>query len=203
MSKEVLVLTTITPKERYIQLGLYNIKSTLLNDSEINKKLKVDIRTFSFKTTHLIQGQRFPLFSPQEIQSMVQKILQSGTTIVGFSCFMWNMDATLHIAKQIKKSNKSITIILGGPEATDNLDSIFKNNPFIDFVVSGEGEETFLELIQSLVLKKRELENVLGISYRKEKKVFHNDERPLMDLSHIPSPYLKNYVNLKVKQRFT
>ncbi|MCX6732690.1 MAG: radical SAM protein [Candidatus Roizmanbacteria bacterium] len=203
MSKEVLVLTTITPKEKYIQLGLYNIKATLLNDLKINKKLKVDIRTFPFKTTHLIQGQRFPLFSQSEIQSIAQAILQNGTMIVGLSCFMWNMEVTLHIAQQIKKLNKSVKIILGGPEASDNVDKILKNSPFIDIIVRGEGEETFLELIQYLVLKKGEIKDIQGISHIKNRKIVHNPERSLMELSKIPSPYLNEHVDLKVKQRFT
>lgn len=203
MFKEVLVLTTITPKERYIQLGLYNIQSTLLYDVDLKKKLNVHIRTFPFRTTHLIQGQRFPLFSSKEIKEIVDEIIKKNATIIGFSCFMWNMEVTLQLAKQIKRHNRAITIILGGPEASDNFEEIFKKNSCVDYVVRGEGEETFLELMRNLILQKGDVKSIQGISYKMNKQIFHNPERPLMDLSKIPSPYLNNQVDLTVKHRFT
>src|SRR5438552_17724025 len=60
----------------------------------------------------------------------------------------------------------------------------FAKHPAVDFVVRGECEETFRELVQGAPI-----EAIRGLSYKHKDKVRHNPDRPLIaDLDSIPLP---------------
>ena len=91
------------------------------------------------------------------------------------------------IAEICKKVDKNIKVVVGGPhpsalpEETINIQSI-------DYVVIGEGEITFLELLDAIELGKS-LENVDGILYKKDGKVIRNRPRELIkNLDVLPYP---------------
>ena len=57
-----------------------------------------------------------------------------------------------------------------------------------DFIVIGEGEETFKSLLNELK-GNRSLINVPGIAYRRKEEVIINPPIHKLDLREIPSPY--------------
>lgn len=77
----------------------------------------------------------------------------------------------------------NIPLVVGGYKATEESKELFQICPKIDIVVRGEGEETIKE-----ILKDMPLENIIGISYRREGKVVHNANRPLPDVNTIATP---------------
>lgn len=77
----------------------------------------------------------------------------------------------------------NIPLVVGGYKATEEAEELFGICPKIDIIVRGEGEETIKE-----VLKGMPLENIIGISYRREGKVVHNANRPLPDINTIAAP---------------
>lgn len=80
---------------------------------------------------------------------LVDAILEREPWLVGFTCYLWNIDRTLWIAERIKRRAGHVKIIVGGPEVTaDNLWVL--KHPGIDFSAIGEGEQTFSELLQAL-----------------------------------------------------
>jgi anaerobic magnesium-protoporphyrin IX monomethyl ester cyclase len=62
--------------------------------------------------------------------------------VVAFSCYIWNITQTLHIAAEIKKINPSVKILLGGPEVSYEWQEVIAN-PAIDYIITGEGEIPF------------------------------------------------------------
>ncbi|MHA1799776.1 MAG: B12-binding domain-containing radical SAM protein, partial [Candidatus Helarchaeota archaeon] len=110
-------------------------------------------------------------------------------------CIGISIEATEHndgirLAKLSKKIYPDVKIIVGGFQPTA-IPEAFLNEPCIDFVVRGEGEETFQELI-----KKDNAKNVLGCSYKEDGSIIHNEDRPLIeDLDKIPFParHLRRY----------
>ena len=74
-------------------------------------------------------------------------------------------------------------VVVGGYQATAMVEDLAAN-PDIDYVVRGEGEETFLELIQG-----RPVDGIKGLSYSRGGVVVHNEDRPLIaDLDSLPFP---------------
>jgi len=114
--------------------------------------------------------------------------VKSGAIIVGISCLTENRYAALKTLKAIKKSEPRVTTIIGGLHATFSDKLIIDNYPFVDIVVRGEGEETLLELVKKLKAQKS-IENVLGITHRKNGKVIVNRSRPfLKEIENLPYP---------------
>jgi radical SAM superfamily enzyme YgiQ (UPF0313 family) len=73
-----------------------------------------------------------------------------------------------------------------------------EENPSVDYIMFGEGEETFKEFLGKQS-RGESFEHVPGIAYKKEGKTYVNNERALIkNLDSIPSPYdddLSEYEN--------
>ncbi len=76
-----------------------------------------------------------------------------------------------------------ITTVVGGYQATLEVDHVFERCPNVSAVVRGEGEE----IIQQFV-KGARFEDIRGLSYRRDGKITHNENQVLPDLAHITYP---------------
>ena len=85
--------------------------------------------------------------------------------VVGIACYIWNREMTLKLAAALKKVLPAVRIILGGPEASGDATEILRQNPSVDFVVQGEGEESLPELLADLA-QAGTGRNVAGIAVR-------------------------------------
>lgn len=118
------------------------------------------------------------------------EIYKMNPDIIAFSCYIWNLEETLDICNILKIVNPNIKIILGGPEVSFDGEETLKKYDFVDFIIYGEGEITFRELIIKLISENREYIDVKGLIYREEGKIVKNEPRPFIeDLDIIPSPY--------------
>ncbi len=60
------------------------------------------------------------------------------------------------------------------------------NAPYVDFAVRGQGEDTFVELLDAL-REKRGFEGILGLSYKdRDNRHLHNPERPMKSPGTFP-----------------
>lgn len=118
------------------------------------------------------------------------EIFREDTDTIAFSTYIWNVRETLQAARRIKKIREDAVIILGGPEVSYDSDNIMEENEYIDYIVRGEGEITFSELMGYLEGDGRRIEDIDGLVYREGKEIKSNRERRLIDdLSIIPFPY--------------
>ncbi len=76
-------------------------------------------------------------------------ILARGPALVGFTCYLWNIQRTICIARQLKAARPDVRILLGGPEITADNRWVLEE-PSVDLAAIGEGEQTFLELLTAL-----------------------------------------------------
>ena len=83
--------------------------------------------------------------------ALLSDLLAKNADVYGFSCYIWNLEATLELAQDLKALRPDCRILLGGPEASFDTDR-FTALPFVDAVLCGEGEEAVCfaaELLQS------------------------------------------------------
>ena len=80
---------------------------------------------------------------------LVEEILARQPWMVGFSCYLWNINRTLWICEQLKARRPELLIVLGGPEITSDNAWVLESGT-IDYAVIGEGEQTFTELLVAL-----------------------------------------------------
>ncbi|HZR81543.1 MAG TPA: cobalamin-dependent protein [Candidatus Binatia bacterium] len=65
--------------------------------------------------------------------------------VLGLSCYTWNVAEFLEIARAVKHDVPELLVVAGGPHVQRAQD--FLHGDGIDVVVLGEGEETFVELL--------------------------------------------------------
>lgn len=109
--------------------------------------------------------------------------------VVGFSCYIWNIEETITIIQMLRKTNPQLKIVLGGPEVSYDSEYWMERLPEVDFIVFGEGEKTFHHLLKEIEGQQR-FELVPGILYRDgENGVKRTFPREKLNLDEIPSPY--------------
>jgi hopanoid biosynthesis associated radical SAM protein HpnJ len=86
------------------------------------------------------------------------------------------------LAAAMKESNPRLKIAFVGPHVSVLPERSLRDAPAVDFVIRREFDYASVEFAQGLPL-----ENILGVSYRKNGKVVHNPDRPLVaDLDALP-----------------
>jgi hypothetical protein len=120
--------------------------------------------------------------------------------IIGFSCYVWNIDRTLYLCSIIKERMERCLIVLGGPEITPDNEFLLSHDDF-DAGVVGEGEETFLDLLQAAAEGRAGMAKVQGLMVRDAKGwVLTSPRSPVKDLESIPSPYLSGTLGLSLNK---
>lgn len=107
--------------------------------------------------------------------------------IIGFSCYMWNIDYNLSLAKRVKELWPESIVVFGGPQIPDTTEYL-EEYDFIDLLIHGEGEEPFYQLLKAYK-DGVSIENIDGISYRNGKRCIKTSPAQLPCLENIPSPY--------------
>jgi len=117
--------------------------------------------------------------------------------VVGLSTMCSTYPLSLRIARELKRTRPSVTIVLGGPQASVVDISTLEAFPFVDFVVRGEAEETFPRLLDAVEGKDR-LKNVRGITFRDRRRVIRNPNAPVIaDLDSLPLPAFHLYPGME------
>jgi anaerobic magnesium-protoporphyrin IX monomethyl ester cyclase len=99
-----------------------------------------------------------------------------------------NAHTVVRTLETTKKVNPNIVTVVGGQHFTALAEESLRANPEIDFIVRGEGEQTFTELVQALE-KKMPVSKVNGISFRNQGEIVHTpDHAPIENLDDLPLP---------------
>lgn len=123
----------------------------------------------------------------ENIEVVADRILSENPDVIAFCCYIWNINTVYELC-EILRNKSDAKIILGGPEVTYNPESVLKNNENVDFVLCGEGEESF-----ALLCRKLNGENIVvqGLCYRGDNKVVLS--APVHSLKEPVSPYTQEY----------
>ncbi len=106
--------------------------------------------------------------------------------IAAFSCSVWNMEYNKALAKLIKEKYPECIIIFGGHSVSENA-SLLKSENYIDYLMFGEGEETFCSFLQNIDCQNAE--QTPNIAYRHNAEIIINKRKFNNDISDYPSPY--------------
>ncbi len=133
------------------------------------------------------------------LEETLNDILTFRPKVVGFCCYIWNIEKTLELVNEIKKHDKDIITVVGGPEVSYNARDVLIKNSFVDFVLSGEGEQSFALFLNAMqknnfssVLNPTQRADISGLCGReKNGDVFVSP--PVVLKGEVPSPLLADY----------
>lgn len=136
-----------------------------------------------------------------EYEDMEKEIEKRRPDVVGIQAMTFTMRDVILTAKVVKKVSQDIKVCLGGPHVniypTETI-----NIPEIDFLVLGEGEITFTELVRGIA-DGSDLSKIKGIVFKKGGEVINTGRRDFIrQLDDLPFParhlvpYQKYYSSL-------
>lgn len=121
------------------------------------------------------------------VENILEGIIEEKPDVVAFSCYIWNMEFVNRLAELIKLVNPNIEILYGGPEVSYEGKEFLENHEG-EYVIVGEGEKTFREFVL-YKLGEGKIEDIKGLNYKRDGKVFENPKRPEMDMNELVFPY--------------
>ena len=130
-------------------------------------------------------------------EDILREIYKEKADVIAFSCYIWNIEIILRLINELKKVQPEAKLWLGGPEVSYDSERRLKLTPGLEGIMIGEGEQTFLELVQHYTLGEPALKKIKGIAYRDNNLIRITEERELLALSDVPFPYvdIKNFKN--------
>ncbi len=139
-----------------------------------------------------------PLFDRGE--QVVQQVVDLKPDVVCFSLvsdrYWWFQNR----AAKVKRRLPGVPIVAGGIHVT-SVPEVVLAQPFCDFVVTGEGEEAFVELLDCLE-HDRDYARVRNLGYERDGTAHFNPKRPLIDdLDVLPFPDKDLYRDTSVSSR--
>lgn len=182
-------------------LSLYNLKAYACSDERIKEQW--DLKVIQHALINPAGNE--DISRNKKINNLAQQIISAKPDLVAFSCYMWNVEVFKELAHMVRREWSQTKIVWGGPEMTTDyiLKGIYDDLE-ADFFVSGEGELTFLELLQNQIDEEPALSQIRGLSFRDDSQATFkvNEKRiPFKSLKEIPSPFLENLVDEDVLLR--
>lgn len=178
-----ILLAAINAKYIHSNLAVYSLKSYVDSKRKNHNELRTEIDIGEYTINQPIDG-------------ILQDIYKRKPDMIGFSCYIWNIQFVLQIARNLIKVLPKTAIWLGGPEVSYDGRQVLKKEAEITGIMVGEGEETFSELIDYYEqlefghVSKKDLAQILGIIFRCESgSIIETAQRPPLCMDTIPFPY--------------
>ena len=163
-----ILLTTLNSKFIHTNLAIRYLKEF------VRDLVNVDIKEYTINN---------------DLDYILKDIHKHDYDVILFSTYIWNVNDIVRLCHNIKKVKPSIKIALGGPEVTYDSESFMEKHSFVDYILYGEGELVFRDLVMYLKGQKS-LEDVEGIVYRNNDEIVVTKPKELLqNLDEIPSPY--------------
>lgn len=82
--------------------------------------------------------------------SVLEALACEQADVYGFSVYIWNVNEMMQFASEIRALLPKAKIVFGGPEVSFEDESFFESHPYIDHIITGEGEEAFVSLCHAI-----------------------------------------------------
>lgn len=164
------LLVAMNAKYIHSNLGIYSIRSYGLYHGIAASDLEMAEYTIN-----------------QRLEDVLADIYRRQADLVAFSCYIWNIREILELAEALHQVSPETVIWLGGPEVSYRAEELLQGHSCLSGIMSGEGEETFLELYQAYE-QGISLQHVKGLFYR-DGKIISTGSRPLLDMDALVFPY--------------
>ena len=132
-----------------------------------------------------------------DFSETLEKIIKFDPDLLIIDTSTPSINNDIKFVEQFKENNKT-KVVLVGTHVTVLSEKTLSMSGSIDFIARGEYDYTIRDLANTLE-KNENVKNVLGISYKKRKKIIHNPNRPLIkNLDTLPfvSKVYKKFLNI-------
>ncbi len=122
------------------------------------------------------------------IGGTVEQVLEAKPDFFGITTTYLSHRYAVAIAKALRQAAPEIYRILGGPHITAIPEELMKRGPYFDCAVLGEGEDTVVELLDT-VTEERSIDHVPGLIFMRDGEPVRTAPRAVIeDLDRLPPP---------------
>ncbi|TMU88003.1 DUF4080 domain-containing protein [Bacillus sp. BHET2] len=157
-----------------------------LNAKYIHTNLAIRCLKAYVENEHEIELAEYTIKDP--ILNIATDLFTKKPDVIGFSCYIWNIEETIKVIQILRKILPEVTIVLGGPEVTYDIPYWLDRLEDVDFIIIGEGEESFKQLLDEINCD-RDWTKVHGIAYVENGKHVIKPQQNKIDLREVPSPF--------------
>lgn len=127
----------------------------------------------------------------QSLEDIIGDIYEEKPDLIGFSCYIWNIEMVRKIARELRKVLADCMIWYGGPEISYDALSTLRKNEWVDGVIIGEGEQSFFEVLECFRENGREgaYDQITGLAIRKNGERVLTKPRERASLDEVVFPY--------------
>ena len=129
-----------------------------------------------------------------DVNRISDDILEQNYDVICFSCYIWNIEETKQVIKNIKEKSNP-TILIGGPEVS--FESEYLLDEGVDAICIGEGEKANWEYIMSLDSPKL-IDGIITKEYKSNKYAFSD----LKENESYENPYFLDFDLKDMKNRY-
>lgn len=127
-----------------------------------------------------------------DMHRVCEEVLATNPDMLGISCYIWNISKVYELVGLLKQERPDLVITLGGPEVSYCQKDVLCKHPEIAYVLSGEGELPFAQLVNALK-NNTSLDEVLGLTYRNGNEIIVKE--PHISTYEPPSPYTPEFLD--------
>lgn len=175
---KILLVYPYCLEERYyeenvsaVPIGLYYLGALLIEN-------RYDVEVLNF-------------YDAKNDRSKIESVFkEKQADVIGFSVFNANRWGAIELAEIVKGINPNCTTVFGGVSATFLWEHFLGHFPEIDFVVCGEGEYSFLDLVRAIEQNDLDrVKSIPGIAFRDKGAIINNGlAEPVANLDDLPNP---------------
>ena len=104
-----------------------------------------------------------PLWIRSDAEGDLDLCLTETPDIVGLSCYTWNWDLQLKVARWARQRNPACLVVAGGPDPDYKDPRFFEKYPEIDIVVVRDGEIPFNSILEAYLRGERDFSHIPGL----------------------------------------
>lgn len=213
------LLTAINAKYIHSNLAVYSLRASVLAQTA-GRRVPAQAQAC---TAQSLQGKAVIELAEFTINHRTEEILREiylrKPDVLLFSCYIWNIVYVRELAENCRKIMPEVPIWLGGPEVSYDAEETLRENPAVDGILCGEGEETFRLLAECCAAGQADTEHLAeipGLVFREPqgsaerrpegraavlgeaqqtaqaaagRPIRVNPQAPLPDLNSLPFPY--------------
>ncbi len=184
-----ILLTAINAKYIHSNLAVYSLQAFAAEERE-DYRQSVDVAEYTIN---------------QQVDEILMSLYKKKPDVVCFSCYLWNIVYVEQLVRELTKILPRTEIWLGGPEVSYHAKNVLEKLPQVRGVMYGEGEETFLELLEYYhgeIASLREIDGIVyaevtqdGFPVKQGRTIFENPPRRVLDLNKVPFVYARKLSN--------
>ncbi len=178
-----LLATNINPRD--LSIGLVMLKDFALQSPTVAERYEISLHQWTKDFDNLdapgtVDG--------LDLEAIVDSLRPEETDVFGFSMYVWNHDFMLAVARALKARNPEAVMLFGGSQSSGYGARLLEECDFVDYVIKGEGEVAFRDLLCGLL--EGDTSGVANLFYRDGDAVASNlpkEARLAKKATYLPS----------------